>query len=141
MSSIALAPPGSHQRPCSSQSAGFWLRFWCPTLRNYITPSLIIMMALCVNRLILRKVRKQDRKTPEFQKKDGPPLGKRRCQREKPKCSFADFTISLKHWPHLKHCHRAEMTATQSSYVIKLSCSSDPLQCLLTEGNRLISQP
>lgn len=28
------------------------------------------MMALCVNRLILRKVRKQDRKTPEFQKKD-----------------------------------------------------------------------
>lgn len=26
------------------------------------------MMALCVNRLLLKKVRKQDRETPEFQK-------------------------------------------------------------------------
>lgn len=85
MGSIALAPPGSHQRPCSSQIAGFWLRFWCPTLRNYITPSLIIMVALCVNRLIPRKVRKQDRKTPEFQKtgmghRSGKEDAKRRSQ-------------------------------------------------------------
>lgn len=38
---------------------------------NYITPSLIIiMMALCVNRLILRKVRKQDRETPDLEDRD-----------------------------------------------------------------------
>lgn len=99
------------------------------------------MMALCVNRLILRKVRKQDRETPEFQKTGIWATTQKKKMPKKPEHPFTDFTILLKHWHHLKYCHRVEMTAPQSSYIIKLSCSSDPLQCLLTEGDCLISQP
>ena len=98
-------------------------------------------MALCVNRLILRKVRKQDRETPEFQKTGIWATTQKKKMPKKPEHPFTDFTILLKHWHHLKYCHRVEMTAPQSSYIIKLSCSSDPLQCLLTGGDRLISQP
>lgn len=65
---MPLAPPAPPPEALLLSISRFWLRFWCPALRNYITPSLIIMMALCVNRLLLKKVRKQDRETPEFQK-------------------------------------------------------------------------
>ena len=70
----------------------------------------------------------------------GTPLGKRTCQKGKPECPFTYFTILPKHWPCLKHCRITEMTIPQSSYNIKLPRSSDPLQCLLPEGDRLISQ-
>lgn len=129
-----LSSPPPCPRPCSSWCSSFWLRFWSPTIGIYITLGFIIMITLRVNSLVMRKVRKQDRETLWIPGKSssGAWLEKRGCQKEKLGPPVTYFTILQKGW----HCHITHRTIPQSSYIIKLShLSSDPLQCLLPEGD------